>query len=192
MATANSNPELIEQFCSGGTKEDIPNYLLTDGYSPENPNPNGYVLNEILHQIFNQLNHQKNKGFSFWESTKNYTSEDNNIDLVRRNNKIFYAKTNSINKKPETNPNDWGVIFDFDNPNEVLFAGINGSDTKRFKVAPALNGNEAINLNRFYELMAENEANQTLSILDTSLSMGLQQIEISRQLGLVKHKIGVK
>jgi len=33
---------------------------------------------------------------------------------------------------------------------------------------------------------------QDLTLLDTSLSMGLQQIEISRQLGLVKHKIGVK
>jgi len=136
MATnPNENPELIENFCSDGTKDEIPEFLKVSGYTPENPNPNGYVLNKIFNQIFQQLNHQKQKGFSFWESTKTYTNATNNIDLVRRNNKIYYAKSNNTNKTPENNPNDWGLMFDFDNPNETLFSDINHNhDTKYLKL----------------------------------------------------------
>ena len=66
MATnPNENPELIETFCSDGTKDTIPEFLKVSGYTPENPNPNGYVLNNLFNQIFQQLNHQKQKGFFF-------------------------------------------------------------------------------------------------------------------------------
>jgi len=124
MIDPNANPELLDNFCSGGIKEAIPDFLKTAGYSIENPNPNGNVINKLFNMIFEQLNHQKSKGFSFWQNDKAYYATSNNIDIVRRNNKIFFAKQDSnidpiatpLPKDPLTNPDFWTVFYDFDNP----------------------------------------------------------------------------
>jgi len=113
------NPSLLEQFCSDGQKDAVSTILQTAGWSPENPNINGYQLNTIFNEIFTYLNYLKNKGLSFWEDTKTYKATAGDIDIVRYANKIYFAKQDSnldgvTPKTPDTNPTYWGVLYDLD------------------------------------------------------------------------------
>jgi len=158
---ANTNPELIDFFCSEGQKEAISNTLKLAGWSPENPTIGGETLNKIFNQIFENLNHQKKKGFSFWESDAYYEATANNIDICRRNNKIYFCKqthndTGDAPKDPATNPDYWTVLFDFDKPLESTYALINhnhdttyaklgGVNTQEFLVKAGTNAKSAVN-----------------------------------------------
>ncbi|MBL1293347.1 MAG: hypothetical protein COB61_005700 [Thiotrichales bacterium] len=121
------NPSLLEYFCKDGQKDEISAILETAGWSPENPNINGYQLNTIFNQIFSQLNYLKSKGFSFWQDDKPYVATANDIDIVRQNNKIYFAKQNSNTdlltpKAPATNPDFWGVLYDLDKSLDTTYA----------------------------------------------------------------------
>jgi hypothetical protein len=121
------NPSLLEQFCSDGQKDAVSTILQTAGWSPENPNINGYQLNTIFNEIYTYLNYLKNKGLSFWEDTKPYKATAGDIDIVRYANKIYFAKLDSnldglTPKTPDTNPTYWGVLYDLDNPLESSYA----------------------------------------------------------------------
>ena len=144
-----ANPTLLEQFCSSGQKDAVSSILQTAGWSPENPNINGYQLNTIFNEIYTYLNYLKNKGLSFWESTKTYKATTGDIDIVRYANKIYFAKQDSnldgtTPMQPDTNPTYWGVLYDLDKPLESTYALLGGSATQRFKVADAVNADEAV------------------------------------------------
>jgi len=144
------NPSLLEQFCSDGQKDAVSTILQTAGWSPENPNINGYQLNTIFNEIYTYLNYLKNKGLSFWEDTKTYKATAVDIDIVRYANKIYFAKQDSnldglTPKTPDTNPTYWGVLYDLDKPLETTYALLGGLATQTFKVADAVNPDEALN-----------------------------------------------
>lgn len=121
MANANENPELEVGFCTEGTAIDIPESLRLLGVTPENPTIHGHVINKLFKMIFENLNHQKKKAISFWEPDEYYIATANNIDICRRNNKIYFCKqthndTGTAPKDPATNPDYWTVLYDLDNP----------------------------------------------------------------------------
>jgi len=151
------NPSLLEQFCSDGQKDAVSTILQTAGWSPENPNINGYQLNTIFNEIFTYLNYLKNKGLSFWEDTKTYKATAGDIDIVRYANKIYFAKQDSnldgvTPKTPDTNPTYWGVLYDLDKPLETTYALLGGSATQTFKVANAVDIDEAVNKSQLEKL----------------------------------------
>lgn len=118
---ANKNPDLEVGFCTTGTKIDIPEQLQLLGVTPENPTIHGHVINKLFNMIFENLNHQKKKAISFWEPDEEYEATANNIDICRRNNKIYFCKqshndTGDTPKDPATNPTYWGLLYDLDNP----------------------------------------------------------------------------
>lgn len=161
---ANTNPDLEKGFCTTGTKIDIPEQLQLLGVTPENPTIHGHVINKLFNMIFENLNHQKKKGISFWESDEEYEATANNIDICRRNNKIYFCKqshndTGDAPKDPATNPDYWGLLLDLDNPihealtnyalsnhnHDTTYAKLGGLDTQLFKVKDAVSDNEAVN-----------------------------------------------
>lgn len=125
---ANDNPNLLDGFATdeNSLTEDIPALLSSLGWSLTNSKINGKQLNTIFNQIFGYLNFLQSKGLSFWQSDKPYVATASYIDIVRRGNKIYYAKQNSnpdpVNnpapKAPESNPDYWRVLLDLDNPIE--------------------------------------------------------------------------
>jgi len=152
------NPSLLEQFCSDGQKDAVSTILQTAGWSPENPNINGYQLNTIFNEIFTYLNYLKNKGLSFWEDTKTYKATAGDIDIVRYANKIYFAKQDSnldgvTPKTPDTNPTYWGVLYDLDNPilksyvdeQLALKALLGGSATQLFKAKAGVASDDVVN-----------------------------------------------
>lgn len=154
---ANTNPNIIDGYCTTGTTEAISESLQLLGNTPENPTINGYVLNNIFKMIFENINHQKKKGFSFWESDKSYEATINNIDICRQNNKIYFCKqTHTTPKSPSTNPDYWTVLYDLDKPLESTYALINhnhdltyaklgGLSSQVFKVKAAIADLDAVN-----------------------------------------------
>lgn len=111
----------ISDFCKTGQKDPLSSFLLTTGWSPENPNIHGYQLNTLFNEIIGQLNFLMSKGLSFWQSDKPYGATENEIDIVRHGNKIYFAKQNSNSdgispKVPSVETNFWGVLLDLDNP----------------------------------------------------------------------------
>ena len=145
-----ANPSLLQQFCSTGQKDAISSVLQTAGWSPENPYINGYQMNTLFNEIFTYLNYLKNKGLSFWEDTKPYKATAGDIDIVRYANKIYFAKLDSnldglTPKTPDTNPTYWGVLYDLDKPLKTTYALLGGLATQTFKVADAVNADEAVN-----------------------------------------------
>ena len=149
-----ANPSLLQQFCSIGQKDAISTILQTAGWSPENPYVNGYQMNTLFNEIFTYLNYLKNKGFSFWEDTKTYKATAGDIDIVRYANKIYFAKLDSnldglTPKTPDTNPTYWGVLYDLDKPLDTTYALLGGLATQTFKVADAVNADEAIAFGQF-------------------------------------------
>ncbi len=148
------NPSLLEQFCSDGQKDAVSTILQTAGWSPENPNINGYQLNTIFNEIYTYLNYLKNKGLSFWEDTKTYKATAGDIDIVRYANKIYFAKLDSnldglTPKTPDTNPTYWGVLYDLDKPLETTYALLGGLATQTFKVSDAVNADEAVSKGQY-------------------------------------------
>jgi hypothetical protein len=134
MANANENPELEVGFCTDGTVIDIPESLQLLGVTPENPTIHGHVINKLFKMIFENLNHQKKKAISFWEPDEYYIATENNIDICRRNNKIYFCKqthndTGDAPKDPATNPDYWGVLLDLSQAETLQFfngnAGLN-------------------------------------------------------------------
>ena len=116
----NTNPLLEDGFCTTGTKNDIPETLRLLGLTPENPILDGRVVNKIFNMIFENLNHQKKKGFAFWQTDSYYEATENNIDICRRNNQIYFCiqthnETGEEPKAPETNPDYWTLLLDLDN-----------------------------------------------------------------------------
>lgn len=118
---ANTNPALENGFCTTGTKEDISETFKLLGVTPENPIINGYVINKIFNMIFENLNHIKKKGFAFWQPDSYYEATENNMDICRRNNQIYFCiethnETGEEPKTPETNPDYWTLLYDLDKP----------------------------------------------------------------------------
>lgn len=158
---ANTNPDLEKGFCTTGTKIDIPEQLQLLGVTPENPTIHGHVINKLFNMIFENLNHQKKKGISFWEPDEEYEATANNIDICRRNNKIYFCKqshndTGTAPKDPATNPDYWTVFYDLDKPLESTYALINhnhdttyaqlgGLDTQTFLVKAGTTAKSAVN-----------------------------------------------
>lgn len=148
----NINPELEGGFCTEGTTLEIPEALRLLGVTPENPIIHGHVINKLFNMIFENLNHQKKKGFSFWEADEYYKSTANNIDICRRNNKIYFCKethndTGTTPKDPATNPDYWTVLYDLDKPlfDEFnKYALKNGNVLNVFKVKDAVADNDAV------------------------------------------------
>lgn len=168
MTDPNTNPDLISGFCTSGTKEDIPNVLKVTGWTPENPNINGNQYNKIFNEIFGYLNFLKSKGLSFWQNDKAYYATANNIDIVRKNNKIYFAKQNSntdpennpLPKDPATNSDFWGVLLDLDKPiytELAKYALKNGSNQNLFKVKNAIADDEAVSKNQMETALASVE-----------------------------------
>lgn len=121
---ANTNPDLEKGFCTTGAKLDIPETLEILGITPENPILDGRVVNKIFNMIFENLNHQKKKGFAFWEAESYYEATENNIDICRRNNQIYFCiqthnETGEEPKTPETNLDYWTLLLDLDNPSLI-------------------------------------------------------------------------
>jgi len=170
MANANENPELENGFCTEGTVIDIPESLRLLGVTPENPTIHGHVINKLFKMIFENLNHQKKKAISFWESDEYYEATANNIDICRRNNKIYFCKqthndTGNAPKDPATNPDYWTVLYDLDKPLFDEFAKYalkNGSASNLFKVKDAENDDEAVSLSQM---------NTALENVETSVSI---------------------
>lgn len=134
MANANENPELEVGFCTEGTAIDIPESLRLLGVTPENPTIHGHVINKLFKMIFENLNHQKKKAISFWEPDEYYIATANNIDICRRNNKIYFCKqthndTGDAPKDPATNPDYWTVLYDLDKPIYDNFVSLSGIQT---------------------------------------------------------------
>lgn len=152
MANANENPELEVGFCINGTVIDIPESLRLLGVTPENPTIHGHVINKLFKMIFENLNHQKKKAISFWEPDEYYIATANNIDICRRNNKIYFCKqthndTGDAPKDPATNPDYWTILYDLDKPLFDEFAKYalkNGSSINLFKVKNAVADDEAV------------------------------------------------
>lgn len=176
---ANTNPDLGEGFCTTGTKIDIPEQLQLLGVTPENPTIHGHVINKLFNMIFENLNHQKKKGISFWESDEEYEATANNIDICRRNNKIYFCKqthndTGDAPKDPATNPDYWGLLLDLDNPihealtnyalanhnHDTTYAKLGGVNTQEFLVKAGTNAKSAVNKEQMET--AINNASQTV------------------------------
>jgi len=174
-----ANPTLLEQFCSSGQKDAVSSILQTAGWSPENPNINGYQLNTIFNEIYTYLNYLKNKGLSFWESTKTYKATTEDIDIVRYANKIYFAKQDSnldgtTPMQPDTNPTYWGVLYDLDKPLESTYALLGGSATQTFKVANGVNADEAVSKGQLENTTHTFTARQKIT------SGGTNALELSR------------
>ncbi len=156
MANANENPKLEVGFCTDGTTIDIPESLRLLGVTPENPTIHGHVINKLFKMIFENLNHQKKKAISFWEPDEYYIATENNIDICRRNNKIYFCKqthndTGTTPKDPATNPDYWTVLYDLDKPlfDEFnKYALKNGNASNLFKVKDAEDDDEAVSLSQ--------------------------------------------
>lgn len=117
------NPLTIKKFCETGQKDALFAYLETEGFTPTNPNMHGYQMNKLFNQLVGQLDFLKSKGLSYFESNRPYFATDQEIDICRFKNKIYYAKQDSntidpfsIPKTPDTNPDFWGVLYDLNNP----------------------------------------------------------------------------
>lgn len=149
---ANTNPLLEDGFCTTGIKNDIPETLRLLGLTPENPILDGRVVNKIFNMIFENLNHQKKKGFAFWQPDSYYEATENNIDICRRNNQIYFCiqthnETGEEPKAPETNPDFWTILYDLDKPlfDEFnKYALKNGNILNIFKVKDAVGDNDAV------------------------------------------------
>lgn len=159
---ADTNPVLLKGFAveEDSLKEDIPAVLSSFGWSLTNSKINGKQLNTIFNQIFGYLNFLQSKGLSFWQEDKPYVATASYKDIVRRGNKIYFAKQNSnsdpVNnpapKAPESNSDYWGVLLDLDNPpalgnhnHDTTYAKLGGLATQLFKVANAVADDEAVN-----------------------------------------------
>lgn len=134
MANGNENPELEFGFCIDGTTINIPESLRLLGVTPENPTIHGHVINKLFKMIFENLNHQKKKSISFWEPDEYYIATTNNIDICRRNNKIYFCKqthndTGTTPKDPATNPDYWTVLYDLNKPIYDNFVSLSNSQT---------------------------------------------------------------
>lgn len=159
---ANTNPLLEDGFCTTGIKNDIPETLRLLGLTPENPILDGRVVNKIFNMIFENLNHQKKKGFAFWQPDSYYEATENNIDICRRNNQIYFCiqthnETGEEPKAPETNPDFWTVLYDLDKPlfDEFnKYALKNGSKLNLFKVKDAENDDEAVSKKQLENILA--------------------------------------
>lgn len=158
---ADTNPVLLKGFAveEDSLKEDIPAVLSSFGWSLTNSKINGKQLNTIFNQIFGYLNFLQSKGLSFWQEDKPYVATASYIDIVRRGNKIYFAKQDSnldpVNnpapKAPESNLDYWGVLLDLDNPPALgnhnhngVYALLAGSEQQLFKVKDAQADNEAV------------------------------------------------
>lgn len=170
---ANDNPIILDGFATdeNSLTEDIPALLSSLGWSLTNSKINGKQLNTIFNQIFGYLNFLQSKGLSFWQNDKPYVATASYIDIVRRGNKIYFAKQDSnpdpVNnpapKAPESNPDYWGVLLDLDNPihealsnyalanhnHNSVYALLAGSATQKFKVADGVADDEAISKSQF-------------------------------------------
>ncbi len=152
-----NNPDLYDYFANSETalKEALSASLQANGWSPSNPEVYGLHLNSMFYQVFGYLNFLKKKGISAYESDGIYEAFDaetgTEADLVRLGNKIYYCKvsqdgTTEIN--PATNPDEWGIFFDFENPVYEKFAEyalLAGDATKNFNVKAGTSANHAIN-----------------------------------------------
>lgn len=190
MANANENPELEVGFCTDGTVIDIPESLRLLGVTPENPTIYGHVINKLFKMIFENLNHQKKKAISFWEPDEYYVATANNIDICRKNNKIYFCKqthndTGDAPKDPATNPDYWTVLYDLDKPLESTYALINhnhdttyakllGDITKNFSVKVGISANHAVNLSQIVEKNKNFNGD-----VNTLKNNGFYQIDIS-------------
>lgn len=127
--------------------------LITGGYSPTTPNIQGYQLNALFNQIIANINYSRSKGLGFWESSKAYYATVNEFDIVRHESKIYYALQDSnldgvSAKSPSTNPDYWGVMFDFGTPNFgsvpiggiIMYDGLLTALPSNWKVCDGLNG----------------------------------------------------
>lgn len=158
----NTNPLLEDGFCTTGIKNDIPETLRLLGLTPENPILDGRVVNKIFNMIFENLNHQKKKGFAFWQPDSYYEATENNIDVCRRNNQIYFCiqthnETGEEPKAPETNPDFWTILYDLDKPlfDEFnKYALKNGDILNIFKVKDAVEDNDAVNKKQVIELFS--------------------------------------
>lgn len=170
---ANTNPALEVGFCTTGTTIDIPEQLQLLGVTPENPTIHGHVINKLFNMIFENLNHQKKKGISFWESDEEYEATSNNIDICRRNNKIYFCKqshndTGDTPKDPATNPDYWTVLYDLDKPlfDEFnKYALKNGSNQNLFKVKNAVADDEAVAKKQLEDILASFDTMPTGSVI---------------------------
>lgn len=156
---ANTNPDLLDGFAidENSLKEEIPVILSSLGWSLTNSKINGKQLNTIFNQIFGYLNFLQSKGLSFWQNDKPYVATASYIDIVRRGNKIYFAKqdsnpdpvNNPLPRAPELNPDFWGVLLDLEKPvyDEFLkYALKNGNNQNLFKVKDAESDDEAVSL----------------------------------------------
>lgn len=167
---ANTNPLLEDGFCTTGIKNDIPETLRLLGLTPENPILDGRVVNKIFNMIFENLNHQKKKGFAFWQTDSYYEATENNIDICRRNNQIYFCiqthnETGEEPKAPETNPDYWTLFYDLDKPlvstyalithaHDSKYAKLSGNKLEKFKVADGEDDDEAINKKQLEALIS--------------------------------------
>lgn len=176
---ANDNPELLDGFATNEASlvEAISTELASYGWSLTNSKINGKQLNTMFNQIFGYLNYLQKKGLSFWQEDKPYVATTSYIDIVRRGNKIYFAKqdsnpdpvNNPLPKAPESNPDYWGLILDLDNPPALgnhnhngIYALLTGSATQSFKVKSATANDEAVNLEQLNT--AVGNINQSLFI----------------------------
>lgn len=167
---ANTNPPLEDGFCTTGIKNDIPETLRLLGLTPENPILDGRVVNKIFNMIFENLNHQKKKGFAFWQTDSYYEATENNMDICRRNNQIYFCiqthnETGEEPKAPETNPDYWRLFYDLDKPlvstyalithdHDSKYAKLSGNKLEKFKVADGEDDDEAINKKQLEALIS--------------------------------------
>ena len=159
---ANDNPELLDGFATDEASlvEAISTELASHGWSLTNSKINGKQLNTMFNQIFGYLNFLQKKGFSFWQEDKSYIATASYIDIVRRGNKIYFAKqdsnpdpkNNPLPKAPESNPDYWGLILDLDNPPALgnhnhngIYALLTGSSSQNFNVKNGISQFHAIN-----------------------------------------------
>lgn len=194
---ANDNPELLDGFATDEASliEAISTELASYGWSLTNSKINGKQLNTMFNQIFGYLNFLQKKGFSFWQEDKSYIATASYIDIVRRGNKIYFAKqdsnpdpkNNPLPKAPESNPDYWRVLLDLDNPienyalktetMEQLATELTNIDTHKssgsFRVSSTATGNPFSN---YCAMVVYGNESNVVSQLITDMTTGKSKI----------------